>query len=226
PPRSFVVVTAENELQIDSVRDRMLTLYSDDGGGFINPASDDPLGTLNAMSRRGDQARLSAQMLRWMTGLAARSSYEQVRAMFVRERDDSASDARQHVERELGSQVNATRHSQIISEYQVCVLMLEEYALSLGMDNTGEADLKLLDRISDMADDRAAQTADPADRQPQREPEAGVACGSGAARRDPGPLRPQRPRHGPRRSRVLPRCVPGRLDPGPPSDPGRADGPH
>src|SRR5699024_12867904 len=29
PPRSLVVVTAENELQIDSVRDRMLTLYSD-----------------------------------------------------------------------------------------------------------------------------------------------------------------------------------------------------
>src|SRR5690625_1463380 len=149
PPRSFVVVTAENELQIDSVRDRMLTLYSDDGGGFINPASADPLAPLNAMSRRGDQARLSAQMLQWMTGLAARSSYEQVRAMFVRERDDSASDARQHVERELGSQVNATRHSQIISEYQVCVLMLEEYALSLGMDNTGEADLKLLDRRSE-----------------------------------------------------------------------------
>src|SRR5699024_6146825 len=51
PPRSCVVGTAENELQSDSVRDRMLTLYSDDGGGFINPASDDPLGTLNAMSR-------------------------------------------------------------------------------------------------------------------------------------------------------------------------------
>src|SRR5699024_2812877 len=69
-PRSFVGVSAGSELQIDSVRARMLTLYSDDGGGFINPASDDPLGTLNAMSRRGDQARLSAQMLRWMTGLA------------------------------------------------------------------------------------------------------------------------------------------------------------
>src|SRR5699024_4913996 len=78
-PRSLVVVAAENELQIASVRARMLTLSSDDGGGFINPRSADPLATLNTMSRRGDQARLSAQMLRWMCDWAARDSYKRVR---------------------------------------------------------------------------------------------------------------------------------------------------
>src|SRR5690625_6225953 len=109
PPRSLVVVSAENELQIDSVRDRMLTLYSDDGGGFINPRSADPLATLNTMSRRGDQARLSAQMLRWMCGWAARDSYKRVRTTFVLERDDSATDARQHAQRALRGQVNATQ---------------------------------------------------------------------------------------------------------------------
>ncbi|UQN30460.1 DUF3854 domain-containing protein [Brachybacterium kimchii] len=111
PPRSFVVVTAENELQVDSVRDRMLTLYSDGGGGFINSASEDPLGALNTMLKRGDQARLSAQMLRWMCDWFARDSYAQVRSTFVAERDDAAADIRRHVERELGSKVNATRHA-------------------------------------------------------------------------------------------------------------------
>ena len=154
PPRSFVVVTAENELQIDSVRDRMLTLYSDDGGGFINPASADPLAQLNAMSRRGDQARLSSQMLRWMTIWAAQDSYKQVRAAFVRERDDSATDARQHVEAELGGEINATRHSQIVSEYLISVAMLELYAAHLEMDEG------FVDRIVDMREDLAALTAD------------------------------------------------------------------
>ena len=154
PPRSFVVVTAENELQIDSVRDRMLTLYSDDGGGFINPRSADPLATLNTMSRRGDQARLSAQMLRWMCDWAARDSYKRVRTTFVLERDDSATDARQHVERELGGKVNATRHAQIASEYLISVAMLEEYGVHVGMDE------EFLERISDMREDLAALTAD------------------------------------------------------------------
>src|SRR5699024_11799801 len=100
----------------DGIRDRNVTgvqtcalpisLYSDDGGGFINPRSADPLATLNTMSRRGDQARLSAQMLRWMCDWAARDSYKRVRTTFVLERDDSATDARQHVERELGGKVN------------------------------------------------------------------------------------------------------------------------
>lgn len=154
PPRSFVVVTAENELQIDSVRDRMLTLYSDDGGGFINPRSADPLATLNTMSRRGDQARLSAQMLRWMCDWAARDSYKRVRTTFVLERDDSATDARQHVERELGGKVNATRHAQIASEYLISVAMLEEYGVYVGMDE------EFLERISDMREDLAALTVD------------------------------------------------------------------
>src|SRR5699024_6255306 len=154
PPRSFVVVTAENELQIDSVRDRMLTLYSDDGGGFINPASKTPLETLNAMCRRGDQARLSAQMLRWMCGWIARDAYQQVRHTFMLERDDSAGDARRHVERELGEKVNATRHAQIISEYLVVVAMLEEYGIYVGVED------ELLERIADMRDDLAALTVD------------------------------------------------------------------
>lgn len=154
PPRSLVVVTAENELQIDSVRDRMLTLYSDDGGGFINPRSADPLATLNAMSRRGDQARLSAQMLRWMCNWAARDSYQHVRTTFMRERDDAAGDARQHVEQELGGQVNATRHAQIVSEYLLSVTMLEQYALDLEMD------VQFLERVEAMRDDLAALTVD------------------------------------------------------------------
>ncbi|MGO2313862.1 hypothetical protein ACTXKH_19210 [Brachybacterium tyrofermentans] len=154
PPRSLVVVTAENELQIDSVRDRMLTLYSDDGGGFINPRSADPLATLNAMSRRGDQALLSAQMLRWMCNWAARDSYQHVRTTFMRERDDAAGDARQHVEQELGGQVNATRHAQIVSEYLLSVTMLEQYALDLEMD------VQFLERVEAMRDDLAALTVD------------------------------------------------------------------
>ena len=132
----------------------MLTLYSDDGGGFINPRSADPLATLNTMSRRGDQARLSAQMLRWMCDWAARDSYKRVRTTFVLERDDSATDARQHVERELGGKVNATRHAQIASEYLISVAMLEEYGVHVGMDE------EFLERISDMREDLAALTAD------------------------------------------------------------------
>lgn len=154
PPRSFVVVTAENELQVDSVRDRMLTLYSDSGGGFINSASDDPLSTLNGMLKRGDQARLAAQMLRWMCDWFAHDGYTTVRSTFVAERDDAAADARRHVERELGSKVNATRHAQIVSEYLLAVTMLEQYAAHLEMDE------EFCDRVSAMREDLSSLTVD------------------------------------------------------------------
>ncbi|MGP9843272.1 hypothetical protein [Brachybacterium sp. 107] len=162
PPRAFVVVTAENELQIDSVRDRMLTLYSDGGGGFINSATADPLATLNEMLVRGDQARLSAQMLRWMGSWSARSGYPAVRTTFVLERDDSARDAKRHVEAALGSKVNATRHSQIMSEYLLSVALLEQYAIGLDMDEA------FLARIEAMREDLAELTVDLSRTQQQR----------------------------------------------------------
>src|SRR5699024_6730103 len=113
-----------------------------------------PLATLNTMSGRGDQARRSAQMLRWMCDWAARDSYKRVRTTFVLERDDSATDARQHVERELGGKVNATRHAQIASEYLISVAMLEEYGVHVGKDDAFRG------RISHMRKHLSALTAD------------------------------------------------------------------
>src|SRR5699024_2839977 len=72
----------------------------------------------------------------------------------VLERDDSAADARQHVELALGGQVNATRHAQIISEYLISVAMLELYAVDLDMD------VAFLERIESMRDDLAELTVD------------------------------------------------------------------
>ena len=101
-------------------------------------------------------------MLRWMGSWSARSGYPAVRTTFVLERDDSARDAKRHVEAALGSKVNATRHSQIMSEYLLSVALLEQYAIGLDMD------APFLARIEAMREDLAELTVDLSRTQQQR----------------------------------------------------------
>src|SRR5699024_6431952 len=144
PPRAFVVITAENELQVDSVRDRMLTLYSDTGGGFINPATPNPLDAIESMAYKGEQAMLTAQMLRWVAGWIHRDGFDTVRSQF--EEDP--------IRREAGGKANGRRHAGIASEYALSIILMLSYARDLG---TSE---KFQERIEGMLDDLAKLTLD------------------------------------------------------------------
>lgn len=165
PPRSFVVVTAENELQVDSARDRMVTLYSDRDGGFINPTAIDPLRTINDMSLAGDQARLSAQLLRFVCGEFARTSFPEVRLSYETYARKSVSLMKERIRQATpDGKVNPERHAGIVSEYALSIMLLDRYAKHLGMDK------KFIDRISSMRDDLALVTIDLSKNQDNRTP--------------------------------------------------------
>lgn len=155
PPRAFVVVTAENELQIDSVRDRMLTLYSDREGGFIsNKGTGDPLAVLDHLGSTGAQARLSAQLLRWVSGTFVTQGYPSVRSMFVDSGIDATSYMIDYIRRATGPETNAKRHAGIASEYALSIKLLSLYAASIGMDED------FLDLIEGMYEKLAMVTVD------------------------------------------------------------------
>lgn len=154
PPRAFVVITAENELQVDSVRDRMLTLYSDTGGGFINPATRNPLDAIETMARKGEQAMLSAQMLRWVADRIHREGFDAVRTRFEEDGIAVRAQMEELIRREAGEKANGRRHAGIASEYALSIILLLDYARHLGMDQ------RFQEQIEDMLDDLAKLTLD------------------------------------------------------------------
>lgn len=165
PPRAFVVVTAENELQVDSARDRMVTLYSDRDGGFINPHAADPLRTINAMSEKGDQARLSAQMLRFVCNMFTRTSYTDVLRSFDTYMEKSKALMKREIrEASEGGKVNPERHAGIVSEYALSIMMLDRYAKHLGMERS------FIERIGKMRAELAMVTVDLSKTQDSRTP--------------------------------------------------------
>src|SRR5699024_8733935 len=154
PPRAFVVITAENELQVDSVRDRMLTLYSDTGGGFINPATPNPLDAIESMAYKGEQAMLTAQMLRWVAGWIHRDGFDTVRSQFEEDAISVRNQMEDLIRREAGGKANGRRHAGIASEYALSIILMLSYARDLGMSE------KFQERIEGMLDDLAKLTLD------------------------------------------------------------------